>query len=157
MFQQPWWPHQTLWDPSAKGVTHRGGPAAPQGWWLQPLLGSAGTQRLLKVAPSGIASLPTHEVVELWGLGVLWRAPSSSSRGCSPSSVLKGSGWLEPFPLMYLCCLLLKSMPLVMVSLLWDCCPPSKLAPKCSFCLGQPQFGKCPRRTTLLPTMKCPM
>lgn len=72
---------------------------------------------------------------ESWGLGALWGAPSSSSgafKGVRSESMAMAPEGLDPFSLLALCHLLLKSMSLAMASLLlWDSCPPSKLAPKC--------------------------
>lgn len=144
-----------------ESVTRGDGPAAPQGWWLQPPPGSAkdpgasggGTEWCgisIHTRSGGNCGDWEHcgdTLLFLWGMLAL---EGVRSEPMAPEG-------RDPFSPLALCHLLLKSMALVMVFLLlWDCHPPSKLAPKCPICLGQPHFGKCPRRTTPLSTTKCP-
>lgn len=135
-----------LWHHGAGGCSH-----------CRALLG---TQGLLEVVPSGVAFLPTHEVVGGVGAGstagtilFLWQLLILEGVRSEPMA----PEGLDPFSPLALCRLLLKSVALAMVSLiLWDCHPPSKLAPRCPIYLRQPHFRKYLRRTTPLPTTKCP-
>jgi len=54
-----------------------------------------GTQRLLDVAPHGVAFPPTHEVVRVVRTGNVMGDTLLFSEGCLPSRVLEVSRWLR--------------------------------------------------------------